>query len=170
MRKYFSGMLFLFFSCLTGCGYHAVNWESSPYAGAGKTVNINIFANKSYKPNLEGVLANSIVDEFARRKGLEPVSSDGDLTLSGEVSSYGLAAVSYSSGDVITEYSASMTVSATLRKSKTQQVLWKGAVTWNQTFPANNTTALQQNAEDAAVQEICRKIAQKLYLNMVNNF
>lgn len=170
MKKYFSGILLLTVFCLAGCGYHAVNWESSPYAGAGKTVNIGIFANKTYKPNLEGILADSIVDEFARRKSLDVVSSEGDLTLSGDVVSYGYGAVAYSSSDVITEYSASMAVSATLRKSKTQQVLWKGTLSWSQTFPANASIALQQNAEDAAIQEICRKIAQKLYINIVSNF
>ncbi len=170
MKQYASAALILIILSLAGCGYHAVDWESSHLAGTGKTLHIGIFANKTYKPNVEGVLADSIVDEFARRKGPEVVSSDGDLTLSGEVISYGYAAVAYSSADVITDYSSTMAVSATLRKSKTQQVLWKGTLSWSQTFPANSNIALQQNAEDAAIQEICRKIAQKLYMDVVSNF
>ncbi len=170
MDKLFSSIFLLVIFCLAGCGYHAANWDTSPYSGAGKTIDIRIFANKTYKPNVEGVMADALVDQFARSKGLEVQSSDADLTLSGEVVSYGYGAVAYSAADVITDYSASMTVSATLRKSKTQQVLWKGTLSWSQTFPANSNIALQQNAEDAAIQEICRKIAQKLYVNVVNNF
>ncbi|HET6419565.1 MAG TPA: LptE family protein [Geobacteraceae bacterium] len=158
-------------ACLpAGCGYHAANWDTSPYSSSGRTVNIQIFANKSYKPNVEGVMTDALVDQFARSKGLELQSSDADLTLSGEVLSYGYGASAYSAADVIMEYSASMSVSATLRKSKTQQVLWKGTVSMSQYFPANSNIALQQNAEDAAIQEICRKIAQKLYVDIFNKF
>ena len=170
MKKIFSYILLLIVLCLAGCGYHTVNWETSSHVGAGKTVNISIFANKTFKPNLEGVLASAIVDEFARRKGLEVVSSDGDLSLSGEVVSYGTTAVAYAADDTIKEYSADMTISATLRRNINRQVLWKGVLSWNQTYPANANIALQQNAEDAAIQEICRKVAQKLYVNIVSDF
>ncbi len=170
MDKLFSSILLLIIFCLSGCGYHAVNWDTSPYSGAGKTINIPIFANKTYKPNVEGVMTDAVVDQFARSKGLEVQSSQADLTLCGEVLSYGYGAVAYSRSDVITEYSASMTVSATLRNSRTLKVLWKDTVSWSQTFPANSNIALQQNAEDAAIQEICRKIAQKLYVSIYNNF
>lgn len=170
MNKYFSCILLLIVFCLAGCGYHAVNWETGPHVGAGKTVNISIFDNKTYKPNLEGVLASAIVDEFARRNGLEVVSSDGDLTLTGEVSSYGQAAVAYAADDSIREYSAGMTISATLRKSINRQVLWKGVLFLSQTYPANDNIALQQNAEDAAIKEVCRKLAQKLYVTIVSDF
>lgn len=170
MNKYFSGIVVLIVFCLAGCGYHAVNWETSSHVAAGKTVNISIFANKTYKPNLEGVLASAIVDEFARRKGLEVVSSDGDLTLSGDVSSYGYAAVAYAPDDTIKEYTANMAVSATLRKNSNRQVVWKGTLSWSQNFPENTSIALQQNAEDAAIQEICRKLAQKLYVTIVSDF
>ncbi len=170
MKKIFPYIILLIVLCLAGCGYHTLNWETCSHVGAGKTVNISIFANKTFKPNLEGVLASAIVDEFARRKGLEVVSSDGDLSLSGEVVSYGLTAVAYAADDSIKEYSADMTISATLRRNINRQVLWKGVLSWNQTYPANANIALQQNAEDAAIQEICRKVAQKLYVNIVSDF
>ncbi len=169
-RQLTAVFLLILFTCLSGCGYHSVSWDDSKYRDDGKTVNIQIFKNKSYKPNLEGVLANAVIDEFARRRGVKVESSDGDLTLSGDVTSYGYAAVGYSRSDVIKEYSASMSVSATLRKTSTQKVLWKGDLSWSQTFPANNNIALMQNAEDAAIQEICRHLAQQIYLRIVQDF
>ncbi len=158
------------FCCLAGCGYHAVNWDTSPHSGAGKTLNIPLFANKTYKPNIEGVLANALIDEFAGRSGLTVDSSDADLILSGEVLSYSSTAVAYSGSDTVKEYLSAITISATLRKNSNQQVLWKGGLSWTQTFPANTDIALQQNAEDQAIREICRRLAQQLYVTLAEGF
>lgn len=155
---------------LSGCGYHAANWTSSPHAGAGKTVSIPLFANKTFKPNLEAVLANALIDEFAKRSGLSVVSSGADLTLSGEVVSYSMTAISYSYDDTVKEYSAAMKITATLRKNSNRQILWKGELSREQVFPANINIALQQNAEDEAIVEICSKLAQQVYVNLVEDF
>ena len=165
-------LLLLIICCyLSGCGYHAVGWETSPHGSAGKTVSIPVFANKTFKPNLESTLANAVVDEFAKRNSPRIAgSADADMTLSGEVTSYSSTAISYSRSDTITEYSASMKLVATLRKNSNRQVLWKGELSWSQAFPANTNIAIQQNAEDAAIQEICNKLAQQLYLRILQDF
>ena len=155
---------------LAGCGYHTAGWTTTPYAAAGKTVNIPLFANKTFKPNLEGVLANALIDQFAGKSGLTVESSRADLTLSGEVISYSSKAISYSGADTVREYSASMKISATLRKNNNLQVLWKGELSWDQVFPANTDIALQQNAEDAAIEEICRRLAQQVYVALAQDF
>ncbi len=155
---------------LSGCGYHALTWDNGPFAGEGRTVNIPLFINKTFKPNLEGVLANALIDEFASKKGLQVEASDGDLTLSGEVLDYSTTAISYSSADTVREYSASMKISATLRRNSNMKVLWKGQMSWDQSFPANTDIALQQNAEDEAIREICGKLAREVYLAISSNF
>jgi outer membrane lipopolysaccharide assembly protein LptE/RlpB len=170
LKKLYAVFLLLMTFCLAGCGYHAANWNSGPYAGAGKTMNIPIFVNRTYKPNLEGVLANAVIDEFAGKKGITVQSCQGDLTLSGEVTSYGLGAVAYSASDTVKEYSSSMSISAVLRSNSNQKVLWKGSLSWSQSFPANSDIALQQNAEDAAIREICARLAQQLYVTMLQEF
>jgi outer membrane lipopolysaccharide assembly protein LptE/RlpB len=172
VKRRLSYFIFLIISacCLSGCGYHAMNWDNGPFAGDGKTVNIPLFVNKTFKPNVEGVLANALIDQFAKKKGLQVESSDADLTLSGEVLDYHTTAVSYSAADTVKEYSASMKISATLRRTSTMKVLWKGELTWDQSFPANTDIALQQNAEDAAIREICGKLAQELYVTISSDF
>jgi outer membrane lipopolysaccharide assembly protein LptE/RlpB len=155
---------------LSGCGYHAADWSSSQHARAGKTVAIPLFANRTFKPNLEAVLANALIDEFAKRSGLSVVPSGADLTLSGEVLSYSLTAISYSYDDTVKEYSAAMRITATLRKNSNRQILWKGELLREQAFPANTDIALQQNAEDEAIGEICSKLAQQVYVNLVEDF
>jgi outer membrane lipopolysaccharide assembly protein LptE/RlpB len=156
---------------LAGCGYHTVGWETGPLGSAGNTVSVPVFTNKTFKPNLESTLANAVVDEFAKRNNPRIArSDDADMTLTGEVATYNSTAISYSRSDTITEYVASMKLVATLRRNSNQQVLWKGELSWSQAFPANTNIAIQQNAEDAAIQEICQKLAQQLYLKILQDF
>ncbi len=166
------GILVLLLAFLfPGCGYHAVSRDSVSRFGEGATVSIPIFANKTYRSNLENILLNNIVDEFSRRRGLRIVQTgSADYLLSGEVLHYDKNAVSYSGKDQIMEYAATMSLSATLRKSGNQAVVWRGRISWSQDFPASQDIGIQQNSEDAAVQEICRRLAQQLYLKITEDF
>jgi hypothetical protein len=78
--------------------------------------------------------------------------------------------VAYTSIDTIKEYRVSITVKATLRDRPSQKVLWKGELTDTQTYPVFTDIALQQNAEEAAIREILRKIAQRLYQKINEQF
>ncbi len=175
-----------------GCGYGHVGYGEGGGASGGKTVGITLFANKSYRTNLEATLTASLVDEFARRSGGRVIADSGaELLLSGTIDSYSEVPVSYTASDVIKEYKASMTVKVTLRDKVSQKVLWKGDVTETQTFPSfadssplltnvplrenignfqQNTVALLQNTEDAAVKEMCRKLAQRIYQKISEDF
>lgn len=154
-----------------GCGYHPVARDVQSRFGEGETVSIPIFANKTYKPNLENILLNDLIDEFSRRRGLRVKEMESsDYTLSGEVLTYGKVVVSYTGYDIAKEYRATMTVTATLRKNSTQRIMWRGNLTWSQDYPANSDIAIQQNSEDAAIQEISRRLAQQIYLKLVEDF
>jgi outer membrane lipopolysaccharide assembly protein LptE/RlpB len=173
LKKHLAGFLLtiVLICCLAGCGYHTMNWAANPHSGAGKTVSIPVFANKTFKPNLESTLANAVVDQFAKSSSFRVArSANADMTLSGEVVSYSTNAIAYSRGDNVTEYISSMTLVATLRRNSNQQVLWKGELSWRQTYPANTSIALQQNAENAAIEEICRRLALEMYLKIVQDF
>ncbi len=163
--------LLLTLGWLAGCGYHLPSTAGQSDQDAVKTLNIPIFANKTFKTNLEALLVNSLVDEFSLRRNFRVISrQDADLTLSGTVLSYGTAAVSYTALDTVREYRAMVTVEAVLRQTNTQKVLWKGVVSWSQDYPVNADIALQQNSEEAALREISRRLAQQIYLRVVDDF
>jgi outer membrane lipopolysaccharide assembly protein LptE/RlpB len=164
-------LLVLILSLNTGCGYHSLAQDTQKYFGESATVSIPIFANKTYKPNLENILLNNLIGEFAKRNGLRVVQSGAsDYTLSGELLNYGKSAVSYTGQDIVKEYTATLTIAATLRKSSNQKVVWKGQLSWSQDLPANSDIAIQQNSEDAAIQVICQRLAQQLYLRINQDF
>lgn len=162
------GIILLLLS-LFGCGYRLPH-EAVSSDLAGKSVRVAIFGNRTFRPNLEAVVTNRIIDEFAQHPGLRVVSGDADLVLNGEVISYSNVPVSYSAADIVREYRAGVTVEATLRRSDSQKIVWKGNVSATQTYPANLTIAFQQNSEEAAVQELARVLAQKLYVEISEDF
>ncbi len=164
-------LLILVSSLIYACGYHSIARDGQERFGEGATVSIPIFSNKTYKPNLENILLNDLIGEFAKRNGLRVVEREvADYTLSGEVLTYSKVAVSYTGYDIVKEYTATMTVVASLRKNSNQKVIWKGEVSWSQDFPASSDIAILQNREDAAIQVICQRLAQQLYLKINEDF
>jgi hypothetical protein len=187
-------LLFVAVVCVlvSGCGYRHAGYAEGHLLSGGKPVAITLFVNKSYRTNLEATLTASLVDEFAKRTGGKVVAEpDAEIVLSGTIDSYSEAPVSYTSSDVIKEYRASMTVKATLRDKASQKVLWKGEVSETQTFPSfadtsplltnvplrqnvgpleQNTITLLQDTEAAAIREMCRKLAQRIYQNASEDF
>jgi hypothetical protein len=155
---------------IAGCGYHVMRPARGGAGLEGKTLEVSIFANRSFRPNIEAILSDILVDELAKREGARIVESGGDLVLSGTVLTYGTSAVSYTATDAVKEYRASVTAEVALRKSDTGQVVWKGALTSTQDFPAQDDLVFQQNSEDAAIREICRKMAREVYIHLTEDF
>lgn len=138
---------------------------------SGKKTVIPIFANKSYRANIGAILTGSLVDEFARRSGGKVTDEESaDLVLTGAVTTYSTSAVSFTAADTVKEYRAVMTVESSLAEKDSGKVIWKGVVTWGQDYPVNTDVAKQQNAEAAAIKEICSNLAQQIYHNISEGF
>jgi hypothetical protein len=161
---------FLLLLCLlAGCGYHAVS-ARDPIAGA-NGVNVITFANKSYRPGVESLLARDLVDEIALRTGGKVLPGDeAQLELTGTVLSYSTGPISYSSLDAIMEYRLSIKVEASLREHQTQKVLWKGELIEDQSFPVNANLALQLNFEEAAAAKVCRRLSEDIWRKIGERF
>lgn len=158
-------------SFIGGCGYRHVGYGEGRLESGAKTITIPLFANKSYRSNLEVIISASLVDEFAKRSGGKVVSGENaDLQLSGTVESYTVVPVAYTSFDTIKEYRITIAVKAALKEKASQKVLWRGELNDTQTYPVFSDIALQQNAEEAAIREICRKISQRLYQKLSEDF
>jgi outer membrane lipopolysaccharide assembly protein LptE/RlpB len=168
-------------TCLVcGCGYHLSGTTETPSLIDGKTIAIPMWRSKIFRPFLESILTGTLVDEFALRSGGQVTGEDdADLVLTGTIVSYGTAAVSYTAADQVREYRATMTIDGVLTEKRSQRVLWKGTISSNQDYPANpvgidlnqqNRIALQQNNEETAVREICRKLSEQLYQKLTENF
>ena len=162
-------LLLILGTALGGCGYHLVGGAAGLRDGGG--IHIAIFANKGYRVGVETILTSNLVDEFARGDGGKAVDEpSARLVLSGTVLSYSVAPVSYTVADKIREYRATIKVVTTLSEKESRKVLWKGELSGSQDYPANTNIALQQNAEDAAVSEICRRLAEQIHEKTQEDF
>lgn len=152
-----------------GCGYHPVA-KRGPL-GEANGVNVVLFANRSYRPGVEGILARDLVDQLALRSGGRVLPGDqAQLELSGAVLSYAVVPVSYTAIDRIKEYKSVLSVQATLREQRTLKVLWKGDLTEEQVFPVNANIALQQNAEEAAIAKVSRRLSEEIWRKIGERF
>ena len=156
---------------VSGCGYHHAVSNGRAAELVGRGVHIPIFANKSYRPGLEAILSTSLVDEFALRSGGRVVGKDAaKFMLGGTILSYAVAPLSYTAADKIKEYRATIKVEAVLSDREDHRVLWKGVIAVNSEYPANANISLQQNGEEAAVKDICHRLAEQIYEKIVDDF
>lgn len=163
---------------VAGCGYRLPSGGGMSHEGV-SSYSVGIFTNSTYRVGLDTEIRRMLDEEISGRQGLTvKPSGQADAEFTGTVVSYGTTAVSSvrqvgSDGkhkESAREYRAVITVDAVLRQSATNRPLWKGRVTVTQDFPANSNPALQQNSEEAAVQELARKVARQIYLHQQDNF
>jgi hypothetical protein len=152
---------------LSGCGYRLA---SQTYQGD-RLISIPVFANKTLRPNLEARLTARILSQFAGSSGNRVVNKEqADLELSGTILTYSESATAFTANDKVAMYQASMTAEALLRQTKTGTVLWKGAVRAVQDYPTSSNIALKINAQESALDELCRKLAESIARESGNSF
>jgi outer membrane lipopolysaccharide assembly protein LptE/RlpB len=156
---------------LGGCGYRLTSHPDLVSPVSGKNVAVEVFVNRSYRANLGAIMAGRLAETLAMRSGGRVVSvEDADLVLTGTVLGYANNPVSYSAADTVKEYRARVTVEAVLTEKHTRKVVWKGTLAWFQDYPVNSVVALQQNNEEAAIEEACDRLSQQIFERVASGF
>jgi outer membrane lipopolysaccharide assembly protein LptE/RlpB len=137
-----------------------------------RSLYVELFRNESYEPFLENALTNEVVGRFSRHGRLEiveqPAQAEG--IIGGRIVGYSNSALSYNRDDQIAEYRSKMTVEAVLRRVGNGEVLWKGTVVWQEDYPVSSDKVVQDDREQAAIQEISQRLADELFSHMMDNF
>lgn len=156
---------------LSACGYR-LQGRSDPLPGDVRSVYVELFRNDTYEPFIENTVTNEVVGRFARHDRLEiveqPARADG--ILSGRIVGYSNSALSYNSDDKISEYRSQMTVAGVLRRVGNGEVLWKGTVVWQEDYSVSSDKVVQEDREQAAIQEISQRLADELFSHMIDQF
>lgn len=154
-----------------GCGYHPLNSTVMGSGTAVKSVYIPVFVNRSFRPNLEAILANSITDQFALRRGEWRIAGGGaEYILSGVILSYERTPVAYTRQDTVAEYRSTITTEITLKRNGAENALFKRRFSLFQHFPASTDISILQSGEDAAIQQICTRMAENIYVSLSDDF
>lgn len=151
---------------LAGCGYRLAGQMS----GNGGAVAITGFTNKTLRPNLDSCLASQLVEAVSAAGMTVAPLERSSLDLSGAILTYTESASSFNAEDKVATYQSSMTAEAKLRNIKSGDTLWKGVVRGVQDYPTSTDIALKLNAQEAALQELCRKLSDEMIRQMGNSF
>jgi hypothetical protein len=107
----------------SACGYRFVD-ERAAFGPDLRRIEIRAFENRSDQAGYEQLLADSLVEEFARRGALQPVYGErADLILDGRIRDVRVRATSFSSIELEVEDSVEIALDVKVRRSTDDQVL-----------------------------------------------
>lgn len=148
---------------LHGCGYSLS--AKYPAIPPGRSVDVRLFANRTYQPNIEGELRRALVSEFVSR-GYPAGDANSDYLISGEIVSLSMDTAAFSAVDRAKVYGIVIEIQMQLAERSSGSIVWSGSESVRGEYPANLDLALQRNARDAAVSSICARAAQLLAARM----
>ena len=150
---------------VTGCGYYVPGTQDVWVGGDSRVVYVNLFQNKTAEPYLENFVTDALIDELSRSRLiiLTEDKSGADLTLSGAVESFSSGALAYSSSDRITDYRATMTVSARLERKADSTVLWQDSFQRSDDYLATIDKNLQLEGERLAARQVAKRLAEDIH-------
>jgi len=136
---------------------------------SGQTVDVKMFANRTYQPNVEAELRQALVNGLVSRG--EKVGGElSDFVISGEIVSLSADASAFSALDQASYYTVTVVFQAQLSDRRSGKIIWKGAETIRQGYPANSDLALQRNSHTAAVSAACETAARLFIMQMNQSF
>lgn len=155
-----------------GCGYHAPGKGDAWVGGTGRTLCVELFANRTIEPYLDSVMTDEVSSRLARSRLVELTEErdTADLVLGGTVTGFESIAVAYDDDDDISEYSARMTVQARLARRSDGVVLWQGELTRSESYPALEDRFLLQEGEALAARVAARHLAEDLVARLLDAF
>ena len=154
-----------------GCGYHAPGAGDAWLGQQGRTLLVELFANRTVEPYLDSMVTEEVAMQLSRSQLVDLVEDrkGADLLIGGTVTAFESHAVAYADNDNISEYRAGMTVKARLVRND-GVVLWQEEITRSETYPALTDKSLEQDAESLAARIIARRIAEDLHAHLLAAF
>ena len=165
-------LMALLFLLMAGCGYHAPGAGDAWIGQQGRTLYVELFANRTVEPYLDSVVTEEVAIHLSRSRLAELVEdrNGADLLLGGTVTNFASNAAAYDASDDISEYSAYMTVKARLIRKGDGKVLWQEEFSRSQTYPALANKSAQQEGESLAARVLSRRIAEDIYARLLAAF
>ena len=157
---------------LAGCGYHAPGAGVAWVGQQGRTLCVELFANRTVEPYLDSVMTEEMAMQLSRSRLVELVEDrkSADLLLGGTVTAFESHPSAYGANDQISEYRATMTVTARLVRRESGAVLWQEEITRSETYPALVDKSRQQEGESLSARVVARRLAEDLHAHLLNAF
>ena len=155
---------------LLGCGYH--------FAGTGgqapgdiKSIAIDVLQNNTAQIGLESVFTNAILNEFIRWKRL-PIKprKEAEGVLGGSIAKIQIREISHVDSNKTLTSRVTITLKLNLKRVETDEVLWKKDYSYHEDYVETgnslDTALLRRQATD----KIAEYLAEKIYIDMFEEF
>ena len=162
-------MLCILLLTLSACGYRFSGGGALP--GGVQRVALGIFDNSSGETGVEGILSNDIVYEFTRNgKDFIRRSETADAILSGSILSVSTRSISRESIHNVQERRVSVAVSLKLTDLDGAIVWQAPALSENEEYEVDDDKGVTEQNKREAIQKLSRRLAEKAYYQMTDNF
>lgn len=145
---------------LTACGIYTFSGSTLP--SDLKTVDVPLFLNQSLEPTVADDLTQELNREVLSGNLLRVVSSNGDATISGTVTSYSNSPYTFGAAEVrqvnVTQYIVRISADVNFFDNKKDKALYKGTVTGEGIY--NFQTQTEQDGKQIAIKQIVQHIMQ----------
>ena len=155
---------------ITGCGYQMVGKETHVPPGLA-SVAIPTFKNQTFEPGIEVPFTQAFLREFIQDRRVNVVSrAVADSVLEGIIKFFSIYSVSYDKSGFVTEYQTSVILDLTL-KDRAGKVLWEEkGFSENRWFRASSSGVTNEAAQQTAIQETGKLVAERLRSRFFYNF
>jgi outer membrane lipopolysaccharide assembly protein LptE/RlpB len=164
-------ILVLLVCVLVSCGYHLPG-QSEALPGGVKSVYLPLFMNHTNKPLLGNLMNSSLSTVLSRNSQLVLTKheTDAEAILSGDILTYGGRALSYTSSDDISKYRVTMKITAKLMRASDNELLWEKTVSRTEDYDGGDNDLSQDDYEEAARSELCTRLAEDIYYQLIDDF
>ncbi|MDH7499345.1 MAG: LptE family protein [candidate division NC10 bacterium] len=143
---------------LWGCGYH--------FGPASRTMKISTFSNGTFKPGLE-ILARDLIVQRLREGKVPLVESQGaDLILKGTIVGYSAESVAFDVRDISRQYRLTISLSVSLREGAKEKAIWEEVLTASSYYYTGPNVAAteisERKASTQALEELARMVTSRL--------
>ena len=156
---------------VNGCGYHFIGQNSEVLSGV-NSIAIPYFENKTYQSGLDRYVTEALVDEFVKSRTI-PVVSEGeaDAVIRGVIEEFREYVSAFSNDDNALEYDTYLSLSVTLEKKETGEVLWrnKGLVHIDDYLVSSDIAVTEENKEQALILS-SRELAVRIHDSIIEGF
>ena len=156
---------------LNGCGYHFIGQNSEVLSGV-NSIAIPYFENKTYQSGLERHVTEALVDEFVKSRTIPIVSEgDADAVIRGVIEEFREYVSAFGKDDYALEYATFLSLSVTLEKKDTGEVLWRNKdLTHIDDYLVSSEIAVTEENKEQSIILSSRELAVRIHDSIIEGF
>ncbi len=152
-----------------GCGYH--------FSGGGQLpdnatkICVQVFENRTSETGLEHTIANEIINYFTRFENVSLVGKpEAQATVTGVVTSSSISTIAHKSSYVSSERRIKIVVEVKLNSPKGDLLWMSGPTSEDETYQVDPDKMQTEENKKSALAKISKKLAERIYYRMTDNF